>query len=144
MSLIKFEVKKEHLMLLKNLEWSMTDTNHILSINDRDNDDADDIILTPFGGADLMLDIGEIIYGLDETVEIKVIRTLGEDEIVDSDDGAEMGFATYTDEQVAEMTELFLGLATALDICLYRQAFEVGHFKTKFHMRDWKKYEPKK
>tara|TARA_R110000782_G_scaffold113310_2_gene203320 strand:- start:40 stop:471 length:432 start_codon:yes stop_codon:yes gene_type:complete len=143
MSLIKFEVKKEHLMLLKNLEWSMTDTNHILSINDRDNDDADDIILTPFGGAELMLDIGEIIYG-SQDIDIQVIGLLEEDEVVNIDDAEKMGLSVYTDEQVTEMTELFLGLATALDICLYRQAFEVGHYKTRYHLRDWKKYEPKK
>jgi hypothetical protein len=143
MSLIKFELKNEHLLLLKHLQWSMTDTNHILSISDIDNDDSEDVILTPFGGDNLMEDIGEIIYGMEEGLEIKPIELFGEGEIIDELENDVIGIKTYTEEQITEMTELFKGLATALDICLYRQAFEVGHFKRKFHLRDWVKYEPK-
>lgn len=134
MSLIKFEVKENHLKLLKNLQWSKTETNHILSINNFDNDDAEEIILTPFGGDNLIEDIGHIIYG----------RPEGEDIVPKSndDDGESKTFG-YSSEQISEMTELFNGLVTALDICLYRQAFEIGHYKTESYMRNWVKYEPK-
>ena len=131
MSLIKFEVKEDHLKLLKYLEWSLTDTNHILSINDLDNDDVEEVILTPFGGDDLLQDIGDILYGVPE-------------EFDPFDEDTEFGKPKYTEEQVEYMTELCKGLVTALDICLFNQSFEVGHFKTKYHVRDWKKYEPKK
>ena len=135
MSLIKFELKKEHLMLLKNLEWSKTETNHILSINSLDNDDVEEVILTPFGGDNLIQDIGLIIYG----------RAEGEDIVpkMNDEDGRDSIVQSYTEEQISEMTELFNGLVTALDICLYTQSFEVGHYKRKYHERHWVKYEPK-
>ena len=136
MSLIKFELKKEHLMLLKNLEWSKTETNHILSINNLDNDDVEEVILTPFGGDDLIQDIGLIIYG----------RAEGEDIVprMNDEDGRDSIVQRYTEEQISEMTELFNGLVTALDICLYTQSFQIGHYKTPYHMRYWKLYTPKK
>jgi hypothetical protein len=135
MSLIKFELKKEHLMLLKNLEWSKTETNHILSINSLDNDDVEEVILTPFGGDNLIQDIGLIIYG----------RAEGEDIVpkMNDEDGRDSIVQSYTEEQISEMTELFNGLVTALDICLYTQSFETGHYKRKYHERHWVKYEPK-
>lgn len=135
MSIIKFEVKENHLKLLKNLEWSKTETNHILSINNLDNDDVEDVILTPFGGDNLIEDIGLIIYGQPE----------GEDIVPKSndEDSEESKTSIYSPEQIAEMTELFNGLVTALDICLYRQSFEIGHYKRPYHLRDWVKYTPK-
>lgn len=135
MSLIKFELKKEHLMLLKNLEWSKTETNHILSINNLDNDDVEEVILTPFGGDNLIQDIGLIIYG----------RAEGEDIVprMNDEDGKDSIVQSYTEEQISEMTELFNGLVTALDICLYTQSFQIGHYKRKYHERHWVKYEPK-
>jgi len=128
MSIIKFELKKEHLMLLKNLEWSKTETNHILSINSLDNDDVEEVILTPFGGNNLIEDIGCIIYG----------RAEGEDIIprMNDEDGKDSIIQSYSEEQIKEMVGLFEGLTTALDICLYTQSFEVGHYKTPYHVRD--------
>ena len=130
MSIIRFQIKEDHLKLLKNLQWSQTKTNHILSISGVDNDDAEEVILTPFGGDDLIQDIGDIIYGQPEGFDP-----------FDEDSG--FGRVTYDDEKVAYMTELFNGLTTALDICLYTQSFVVGHYKSKYHLRDWVKYEPK-
>jgi len=131
MSILRFEIKEDHLKLLKNLQWSQTETNHLLSISSVDNDDAEDVILTPFGGDDLLQDIGDILYGAPTDFD-------------PFDEEAGFGKVTYTDEQNAYMTELFNGLATALDICLYTQSFVVGHYKTLYHMRDWKLYTPKK
>ena len=132
MSLIKFELKEDHLKLLKNLQWSQTETNHLLSISSVDNDDAEEVILTPFGGDDLMQDIGDIIYGQPEDFDPF------------DEDNSEFGKVKYTDEQVTYMTELFNGVTTALDICLYTQSFVAGHYKRKYHDRHWTKYEPKK
>jgi len=130
MSLIKFELKEDHLKLLKYLQWSQTETNHILSIDTVDNDDAEEVILTPFGGDDLIQDIGDIIYGKPENFD-------------PFDEDAEFGKVTYSDEQIEYMTELFNGITTALDICLYTQSFTIGHYKSPYHLRDWKPYTPK-
>lgn len=143
MSLIKFELKNDHLKLLRFLQWSKTDTNHILSINSLDRTDAEEVILTPFGGDNLIEDIGNILYGrpadeniipISESTEIEVI----EGEIVVSDNTF-----GYTPEQISEMTQLFYDLPTALNICLYTQSFELGHYKRRYHDIDWVKYEPK-
>jgi hypothetical protein len=131
MSLVKFEVKEDHLKLMRFLQWSQTETNHILSINNLDNDDVEEVILTPFGGDDLIQDIGDIIYGVPE----------GKIDFMDEDSG--FGKVTYSDEQVEYMTELFNGLTTALNICLYTQSFEIGHYKRRYHDIHWEKYEPK-
>lgn len=135
MSLVKFELKEDHLKLLKNLQWSKTDTNHLLSISGIDSDYSEDVILTPFGGDDLMEDIGQIIYGQPE----------GEDIVPMSYD--EEGDGTfkykYCDEEIKYMEELFDGLSIALDICLFTQSFVAGHYKTRYHLRDWKMYTPK-
>lgn len=134
MSLIKFEIKENHLKLLKQLEWSKTDTNHILSISDI-NDEVEDVVLTPFGGDDLIKDIGVIIYGRAENETI--LPRMNDDE------RNEDVVRVYTPEEISEMEELFNGLVTALDICLYMQTFETGHYKRKYHVRDWVKYTPK-
>jgi len=131
MSLVKFEVKEDHLKLLKFLQWSQTDTDHLVSINNNDNDDAEDIVLTPFGGDDLMEDIGTIIYGQPEDFD-------------PFDEDTEFGKSKWGEEKEAEMRELFNGLSTALSIVLANQSFETGHFKRKFHDVVWTKYEPKK
>lgn len=131
MSLIKFELKEDHLKLLKGLQWSLTETNHILSISDMDNDDAEEVILTPFGGDDLIEDIGAIIYGQPEDFD-------------PFDEETEFGKTKYSDEQIAYMTELFSGLKHALSIVLYTQSFNTGHYKRPYHDIHWTKYEPKK
>ena len=139
MAKIKFEIKEDHLRLLKQLQWSLTDTQHILSISDIDNDDAKDVLLTPFGGDDLMEDISHIIEGKVEGEDIIPIRGLEETETGDDLSGK----VEFTEAEIEYMTDLFNGLATALDICLYRQSFEAGHYKTKSYLRDWEKFEPK-
>ena len=132
MSLVKFELKDDHLKLLRALQWSQTDTDHLLSISSVDNDDAEDIVLTPFGGDDLMEDMGHIIYGMSE------------EDIDFMDEDSEFGKTNWGEEKEAYMRELFDGLSTALSIVLSNQSFETGHFKRKFHDVVWTKYEPKK
>lgn len=131
MSLVKFEVKEDHLKLLKFLQWSQTDTDHLISISSIDNDDAANIVLTPFGGDDIMEDIGAILYGQPE-------------EFDPMDEDAEFGKSNWGEEKEAYMRELFDGLSTALSIVLYTQSFDLGHYKRKFHDVVWTKYEPKK
>lgn len=132
MSLVKFEVKDDHLKLLKFLQWSQTDTDHLVSINNNDSDDAEEVVLTPFGGDDIMEDIGVIIYGQPE------------EPVNHFDEDTEFGKSNWGEEKEAYMRELFDGLSTALSIVLSRQAFETGHYKRKFHDVVWTKYEPKK
>jgi hypothetical protein len=45
----------------------------------------------------------------------------------------------WTDEQKEEMDKLLSELPLALDIVLNTQSFELGLYKTKFHVREWKK-----
>jgi hypothetical protein len=49
----------------------------------------------------------------------------------------------YTEEQIEHLNKLKEGLPMALDIIMQTGKFEAGHYKRKFHLRDWKKYEPK-
>ena len=47
----------------------------------------------------------------------------------------------FTSEQIKEWDKLISELPTALDIILnmYNDKFELGIYKTKYHLRDWKK-----
>jgi hypothetical protein len=49
----------------------------------------------------------------------------------------------YTPEQTKEWDKLISELPTALDIILYNGHFELGLYKSKYHLRDWKKITSK-
>jgi hypothetical protein len=48
-------------------------------------------------------------------------------------------FPVYTDSQIAEWDKLYSELPMALDVILYNGNFELGTYKTRYHLRDWKK-----
>jgi hypothetical protein len=112
MSVLKFELKEEHLKLLKHLEWEREFNSEVI-ITSGEN---------PFGGFDHYEDMGVILYGRPEDF--------------DPFDGDPFD---WTDEQKEEMDKLLSELPLALDIVLNTQSFELGLYKTKFHVREWKK-----
>lgn len=122
MAILKFQLKSQHLLLLKHLKWSLID-NYITSVEKNNNYDSDlEGQLSPFGGLDLYEDIGIILYG--KPMDFNPL---------DSEESYQ-----YSEEQKTEMKQLFSELPTALNLILSRQSFELGKFKTKDTFMDWK------
>jgi len=115
MSVVKFELKEEHVKLLKNLRWSMK--NNII-VNMFDNGDE---FVPPFGENNIYEAIDIILNG-------KTNNEVPED--LES---------PYSSEQKAEWDKLYNELPTALDIVLYNGTYELGLYKTKWHDRKWVK-----
>jgi hypothetical protein len=114
MSILKFELKKEHIKLLKHLNWSeLTDNNAITTITESSS---------PFGGFDYYEDMGIILYGKPDN-----FNPFEEDPF------------EWTDEQKQEMDKLLSELPTAIEVILNAETFQTGHYKTKFHIRNWNK-----
>ena len=113
MSVIKFELKEEHLKLLKHLEWGE------LSLDSHINTKGDN---SPFGGIDYHEDMGIILYGQP-----------------DDFDPFEGDPFQWTEEQKSEMDVLISELPRAIEVILYTQSFETGTYRTKYHDKHWKK-----
>ncbi len=117
MSVITFELKEEHIKLLKHLRWSMMDNNFIVSAEDIIEDTA------PFGMDSLYEAIDLILNGKPSNFD--PLNTEGPTQ--------------YSSEQIAEWDKLYKELPMALDVILYNGSFGLGKFKTRFHDRNWKK-----
>lgn len=110
MSVIKFELKKEHIALIENIDLDILFKNG-----------GEDNI---FGYSDdIFEDVGVILYGAPE----------GDFDPLSSDT------IEYSDEQKEEMSMLISQLIPAMKIILQNQNVEVGNYKTKHHLIDWKK-----
>lgn len=116
MSVVKFELKEEHVKLLKHLRWSKDKNNLIVNISD----DEDSI---PFGSDNLYEAIDLILNGRPDDFD-----PFETEEMVE-----------YSEEQKAEWDKLYSELPLALDVILFNQSFDLGLFKTKWHLRDWKR-----
>jgi len=112
MSIIKFELKEEHIKLIKHLEWD----------RDFNGETITTIGNNPFGGFDHYEDMGVILYGKPEG-----FNPLEDEEY------------EWSDEKKEEMDKLLSELPLAIEVILYTKSFEVGKFKTRYHNRDWKK-----
>jgi hypothetical protein len=117
MSVLKLELKEEHVKLLKQLRWSLN--NNIICGVGNDGEET----IPPFGENNIYEAIDIILNGVPE--DFDPFNT--EDEKV------------YTEEQKAEWDKLYSELPTALDIIMFNGHFELGTYKTKFHDRFWKK-----
>jgi hypothetical protein len=117
MSVIKFELKKVHVDLLRQLRWTMDENKFIVSAENLEDD------AVPFGLNSVYEAVDLIINGKPDNFDVM-------DVIKD-----------YTNEQIEEWNKLLLELPTALDIILYNSSFELGHYKTKYHERNWKKIQ---
>ena len=123
MALLKFELKENHIKLLKHLKWSLNE-NLLISKGD-DNEEYGE---SPFGGDDLIEDMNIIINGKRDNFDPLNDEILGID---------------LSDDEKNELMELYNELPIALDIILYTSSFEPGNYKTKWYDRNWIKYEPK-
>jgi len=117
MSVIKFELTEQHIALVKNLNYEA-----LFSLA---NDDKVSHEGNLFGYSDDTFDdVGIIIYGMPE----------GDFDPLSS------GTIKYTEEQKNEMGKLISELPKALQIMLQTGRFEIGQYKTRHHLVDWKKY----
>lgn len=117
MSVLVFELKEDHIKLLKHLKWSITDKKFIISTEDASEDPA------PFGANNLYEGMDLILNGKQPNFD-----PLNTEEI-----------EVYSEEVKAEMDKLYSELPMALDIILFNGHFELGTYRTKFHDRLWKK-----
>jgi hypothetical protein len=111
MSIVRFELKKEHLMLIKALVWN----ENIKYLFEMDTNES------PFGGTNLVEDLGSIIYGKPD----KPFNPM-EDSIL------------YTNEQVSNAIIFYEELPTALEIVTCVEKFQPGKYKRKFKNKIWK------
>ena len=111
MSVLKFELKKGHVELLKHLEWGDLEDATISTIEKQ-----------PFGDYAFYDDMGVILYGKPEEF-----------------DPFEGNPFQWTPEQVVEMENLMSELPRAIEVVLNSQSFEPGLYKTRFSSRIWKK-----
>ena len=117
MSVIKFELKEEHVKLLKNLRWCVKDN---FIVNMHNNGDE---YVPPFGENNIHEAIDTILNGRP----------------TDFDPFNVENFKDYSEEQKTEWDKLYSELPTALDIVLFNGNYELGTYKTKWHDRVWKK-----
>jgi hypothetical protein len=117
MALIKFELKKDHIKLLKHLRWSMV-SDQLVSRGD----DMEEYGDSPFGGDDLLEDMCIILNGKPDN-----FNPIDDETLV----------TTLSDEEKANILALYSELPTALDIILYTGSFEPGHYKRKWYDRNW-------
>jgi hypothetical protein len=118
MSAIIFNLKEEHIKLLKNLNWSVGPDKVIKAV--KSDEDGD---YPPFCEDSIYEAIDLILNGKPENIDILSSSSPNE----------------YTKEQIEEWDKLYQELPTALDIVLYCGKFETGTYKAKHYIRDWKK-----
>jgi hypothetical protein len=118
MSVIVFELKEEHIKLLKHLRWSVSKENIISGISDEGDD-----VAPPFGENNIYDAIDLILNGLPSDFDPFNTEDIKE----------------YTKEQTDTWDSLYKELPMALDVILYNGHFELGTYRTKFHDRNWKK-----
>jgi hypothetical protein len=118
MSLLTFELKEEHVKLLKNLRWSVNKDNIISAVADEGDD-----IAPPFGETNLYEAIDLILNGKPEGID-----PFTHEEIIE-----------YSLEQKQAWDKLYNELPLALDIIMFNGNFNLGKYKTRFHDRNWKK-----
>lgn len=116
MSVIKFELKEEHVKLLKHLRWSTKDGVIVGMGNDGED------YVPPFGENNLYDAIDLILNGVPENFDPFTTEDIKE----------------YSEEQKAEWDKLYNELPLALDVVLFNGHFNLGNYKTKWHDRLWK------
>lgn len=126
MAVKKFTINENHIKLIKNLKFSLTDDKkHLISLQKHENDVAEEHgkITSSFGGEDLYSDIQLIIAGKPSNETFDLIKA---EELY-----------SFTPEQKVEMDKLMEELPTALEIVLSTQSFQTGEFKMKLHIGKW-------
>ena len=117
MSILKFELKKEHLELVKYLNWDNLKDGTISTEPSE-----------PFGSNNSYDDMGIILYGKPEDFDPF------------NYDGDEIGNPfKWSLEQLEEMETLLSELPQAIEVILNAQTFEPGMYKTRYNDKSWKK-----
>lgn len=119
MSVLKFELKEDHLKLLKNLNWDLKIGTNVFKLNPEHIDE--ELLYDP-----LWEEVDLILNG--KTVEYDPNVPVTE-------------FTEYPEEQIRKWTELLNELPIAFDIIMQTHSFELGWYKSKFHVRNWRKDE---
>ena len=122
MSVIKFELKQEHIDLLSAMNWSQHLGKFVISAEDITED------ASPFGGDNLYDDMDLILNG----------KPLNFDPFAPVD----LEKVKYTPEQIATWDKLLSELPEALDIILKTKTFSIGHYRTRYHEKSWRKMPP--
>jgi len=123
MALKRFELKVEHIALIRNLVWD----DKLIILFQKEIEFSNRTV-SPFGGQDIIEDMGLILFG---------------NLVPNNFDPMSDEVFVYDDSQVIQMKKLFEEIPTALDIVLLNGDFEFGHYKTKWNVRNWVKYTPK-
>ena len=110
MSVIKFELKENHIKLVRQL--------NIVSLLDKPS--IDDKRL--FGDEDIYQDIDLILNGKTKEVEADTEFDVA---------------CNYSDNEKAEMDKLVSELSTALDVILFTGSFEPGRYVRRSYERNW-------
>lgn len=117
MAAIKFELKQEHLDLLKQLSWSQEDDTWVLRSTSKNDSNK-------------LYEEDELMDAVSLIVDGKYMSEdpLNQDEI-----------NKYDSNTLVKYHNLLLELPTALDVILYTQSFELGFYKTRSYLRKWEK-----
>jgi hypothetical protein len=123
MSLLKFKLKNEHVLLLKHVEWSLVHnrTKYIVGHKELEEEEAD--IYVPFGCDTLYEGIDLILNG--QPKEFDPLNQFDPTE--------------YDAKQKDEWDKLYAELPIALDVILTLGTFELGDYVSTFGQRNWKK-----
>ena len=111
MSVVKFELKEEHLKLIRSLRFRLDDSNNITCAD----------MLSPFGGDNIYDDMNLILNGKPHDFDpMKLPEELNV-------------------ETIENLSSLYAELPVALEIVLTLNTFETGWYKRKWHDRSgWK------
>lgn len=121
MSVIKFELTEDHIKLVRQLQINQKEVKENLFSPEISGDN-------PFGD-DIFMDMFLILYGKPEG------------EIENPNPWDENSSTPWNDEQLEYMIKLLNELSYALDVILYTGDFQVGTYKTKTYVREWKKID---
>lgn len=127
MAKVKFTLLENHIKLIKQLKFSLTENKlNIISIekNENDIDESHKLELTAFG-VDKYEGMNLIIQGQPNNETFDLIKA---EELY-----------SFTQEQKEEMDKLMSELPTVLEIVLSTQSFEVGEYCMKLHEGIWYK-----
>ena len=116
--MIQFELKEEHIKLLKHLRWSINKENIINGVANEGDE-----IAPPFGEHNIYEAFDIILNGKPSNFN----------------PNEETEFPEYSDEQKEAWGELYNELTIALEIILFTQSFELGKYKARYNERIWKK-----
>jgi hypothetical protein len=120
MSVLLFTLKKEHLDLLRAMNWSLHLKKFIVSAEDFISDQS------PFGGDDVYEDMDLILNGKPDEFDSFI-----------HGDGESL---KISQEKKEEFDKLLSELPLALEVILRTQTFEIGDYSAKYHQRySWKK-----